>query len=74
MQLVKDLFRGLTYREISTELKQQYPYIIHGLSERSIRRFVKYNNLRGAVVCQSIAEVRSNDIQACASSGTCFLG
>ena len=49
---------------MSTYLKQQYPQISRGFSERSIRRFVKENGLKEEVktdvaeaVKQSVSEV-----------------
>jgi hypothetical protein len=41
------LAAGKTYQELSDELKQMYPGIPRGLSVRSVRRFVKDNNLKG---------------------------
>ena len=43
------LLAGKTYNEISCELKQLYHHITRGFSERSIRRYVKENNLKEAV-------------------------
>ena len=40
------LASGRSYKGISQELKALYPQIQHGLSERSVRRYVKDNNLR----------------------------
>ena len=37
---------GNSYKEMETELKVHYPHISRGLSERSIRRYVKENGLR----------------------------
>lgn len=58
------LLKGLTYKDISIELKRNHPHINRGLSERSVRRFIKSNDLRETVKCevrevvrQSIAEV-----------------
>ena len=57
------LLAGLTYRQISEELKHQYP-LNSGFSERSVRRFVKKNNIKAeakaeqeSIVKQSIGEV-----------------
>lgn len=43
-----DVVRGLlaagnSYKAISIELKELYPHISRGLSERTIRRYVKDN-------------------------------
>ena len=55
------LARGQTYKSISLELKALYPHIQRGLSERSVRRYVKENNLKAqdvvAAVHQSVSEV-----------------
>ena len=40
------LLLGKTYSEISTELQQLHPHICRGLSARSVRRYVKDNNLK----------------------------
>lgn len=45
--LVQQLLNaGLSYHRISEELKQHYPSIRRGLSERSVRRYVKECGLR----------------------------
>ena len=47
VDVVKGLLAtGKTYQEISDELKQMYRGIPRGLSVRSVRRFVKDNNLK----------------------------
>ena len=40
------LASGQTYKGVSQELKVLYPQIQRGLSERSVRRYVKDNNLK----------------------------
>lgn len=51
MDIVKGLLlTGKTYSEISTELQQMYPHIIHGLSTRSVRRYVKEKGVRRFVI------------------------
>ena len=37
---------GLSYKEISDELREMYPGVSQGLSERSVRRYVQKNNMR----------------------------
>ena len=45
--LVKSLLTmGKTYQEISTELTNVYPEIKRGLSELSVRRYVRQHNLK----------------------------
>ena len=59
LDTVKDLLvAGRTYQEMSEELKQLYPGIPHGLSARSVRRFVKDNELKQYVadVVQDVVE------------------
>ena len=58
------LAAGNSYKAIAQELKVLYPQISRGFSERSIRRYVKENNLRGLadqdvqeVVQESVSEV-----------------
>ena len=46
VDIVKGLATRKTYQEISDELQQLYPGIPRGLSVRSVRRFVKDNNLK----------------------------
>ena len=40
------LTMGKTYQDISTELKNVYPDIKRGLSERSVRRYVREHDLK----------------------------
>lgn len=40
------LASGRSYKDISQELKSLYPQVQRGLSERSVRRYVKENNLK----------------------------
>ena len=56
------LASGQTYKAISQELKSLYPLIQRGLSERSVRRYVKDNNLRA----QAEQDVRET-VQECVS-------
>ena len=58
------LLRGKSYSEISDELQQLNPQITRGLSTRSVRRFVKSNDLRElykqdmkCVIDESVREV-----------------
>ena len=67
VDVVRELLAsGMTYSQISSELKQQFPHILRGLSERSVRRFVKENSLKEVVkrdvvdaVKKSVGEVRT---------------
>ena len=69
--LVKSLLAaGNTYSQISSYLKQQYPHISRGFSERSVRRYVKENDLKEAVKSDTLEAVREsvgevNTLTAC---------
>lgn len=53
VHVVKSLLTiGLTYSELSFELRQMCPHITRGLSERTIPRFVKDQNL-----CSECAQI-----------------
>lgn len=52
------LARGQTYNQISAYLKQQYPHVPRGFSERSIRRFVKENDLKEEVKSEAVEVVQ----------------
>lgn len=59
--LVKRLLAaGNTYSEISSYLKQQYPHVSRGFSERSVRRYVKENDLKEAVKSDTLEAVRES--------------
>lgn len=59
--LVKSLLAaGNTYSQISSYLKQQYPHISRGLSERSIRRYVKENDLKEEVKSDALEAVKES--------------
>ena len=55
------LLGGTTYSAISAELKSRYPNVTRGLSERSIRRYVKDNGLK-ELVHQDVLEVVGESI------------
>ena len=54
------LAAGNTYRQISLHLKQQYPQVSRGFSERSVRRYVKENDLKEAVKSDVVEAVRES--------------
>ena len=57
--LVKSLLAaGNTYSQISLYLKQQYPHISRGFSERSVWRYIKENDLKEAVKGDTLEAVR----------------
>ena len=57
--LVKNLLAvGNTYSQISSYLKQQYPHIFRGLSEMSIRRYGKENNINKEVESDALEAVK----------------
>ena len=59
VRVVKGLLeRGQTYSQISVYLKQQYPPVLRGFSERSIRRFVKENGLKEEVKSEAVELVK----------------
>ena len=61
VDVVKGLLTaGNTYSQISSYLKEQYPHISRGLSERSIRRYVKENNLREEVKGDALEAVKES--------------
>ena len=50
--LLSMLDSGLTYRQIAEELKNRYPHITSGLSDRSVRRYVSVHGLRVESKCR----------------------
>ena len=61
VDVVKGLLaRGQTYTQISAYLKQQYPHVSRGFSERSIRRFVKENGLKEEVKSDTVEAVKES--------------
>ena len=54
------LASGRSYKDISQELKALYPLIQRGLSERSVRRYVKDNNLRAQAEGYVLETVRES--------------
>ena len=59
--LLKSLLAaGYTYSEISSYLKQQYPNVSRGFSERSVRRYIKENDLKEAVKSDTLEAVRES--------------
>ena len=54
------LAKGQTYSQISSYLKQQYPHISRGFSERSIRRFVKENGLKEEVKNDTVEAIKES--------------
>ena len=45
-EVIDDLVKsGLTYRAISERLRELYPHITRGLSERSVRRYCRADGL-----------------------------
>ena len=59
--LLKSLLAaGYTYSEISSYLKQQYPNVSRGFSERSVRRYVKENDLKEAIKSDTLEAVRES--------------
>ena len=66
-EVVEDLMaHRLTYKDVSSHLKQMYPNLQQGLSERSIHRFCQDNHithLQGSqldeLIEESITEVTS---------------
>ena len=57
------LASGRSYKDISQELKALYPLIQHGLSERSIRRYIMDHNLRAQVEGYVLETVRESGIE-----------
>lgn len=55
------LVAGNSYKAISLELQKLYPHISRGLSERSVRRYAKDNNLR-VLADQDVREVVEESI------------
>ena len=51
---------GQTYKRMSLELKALYPQIQRGLSERSVRRYIKENNLKTQVEQDVVAAVHES--------------
>ena len=51
---------GRTYDEISAELQQVYPHIARGLSARSVRRYVKENDLKQLVKDEVVQAVKDS--------------
>lgn len=72
-EIVKGLLLvGNSYKAIAAELKILYPHISRGLSERSIRRYVRENDLREQVdqcvqkaVEESVNEVHNLGLDWC---------
>ena len=65
------LASGRSYKDISQELKALYPQIQCGLSERSVRKYVKDNNLR-AQAEQDILETVQESIEVSQAAACLF--
>ena len=65
-ELVKGLISaGYSYKSISQQLKELYPHIPRGLSKRSVRRFVKDNNLRASADLDVLQAVEESVSEVC---------
>ena len=59
--LLKSLLAaGYTHSEISSYLKQQYPNVSRGFSEKSVRRYIKENDLKEAIRSDTLEAVRES--------------